>query len=165
MPSCSKVSLWGAWSRFGLLLAAMVFAADQAHKLWMLYGYKIGTRQPVEITPFFDLRLVWNQGISYGWLHGTGPYVLAGGQALVCLFLWVWLAGAKSRLAALATGIIIGGALGNIADRLHFGAVADFFHLHAFGYSWYVFNLADVAIVAGAAILVYISASEIRHKS
>lgn len=160
-----KIRFWGEQSRLGLVLAIIVFAIDQGHKVWMLYFYKIGTRQPVEITPFFDLRLVWNQGISYGWLQGTGPWVLAAGQSIVCILLWFWLADAKNRLTALATGIIIGGALGNIVDRLNFGAVADFFHLHAFGYSWYVFNLADMAIVAGAVILVYVSISEIRRKT
>ena len=69
--------------------------------------------------------------------------------------LTVWLARLTSPLAAGSIGLIIGGALGNVIDRVAYGAVADFFSLHAFGYQWYVFNVADAAIVAGVAGLLY----------
>jgi signal peptidase II len=153
--SAKAFSLWGPYALAGLTVAIAVFGIDQAHKVWMLFFYHINDKQPVEITSFFDLRLVWNEGVSYGWLKSLGPWVLIVAQLLICGLLWFWVVGAKDKITALATGAIIGGAMGNIFDRLSYGAVADFFHLHAFGFSWYVFNLADVAIVAGAMILVY----------
>ncbi len=142
---------------FGLLTAALVFGIDQGHKTWMLHYFNIAERAPVRITSFLDLVMAWNKGISYGWLKGLGPWVLIAGQSLVTAFLWLWLAGSKTKFDAIVLGMIIGGALGNIADRVMYGAVADFFYLHAFGFSWYVFNLADVAVVVGACILVYSS--------
>jgi signal peptidase II len=131
---------------------------DQAHKAWMLYVYDIGAKGTVTITPFFDLVLVWNQGISYGLL----PQESAAGRLGLILFalvaslaLTVWLARLESRLTAIAIGLIIGGAIGNAIDRILYGAVADFFSFHAFGYQWYVFNVADTAIVAGVVGLLY----------
>ena len=158
------LSLWGPFALAALTAAIAVFGIDQAYKVWMLFFYHITEKQPVDITPFFDLRLVWNEGVSYGWFKSFGPWVLITGQLLICGLLWLWVADAKDRRTALATGIIIGGAMGNVFDRLSYGAVADFFHLHAFGYSWYVFNLADVAIVAGAMILVYGAVREMTVK-
>lgn len=160
-----NITIWGRYAPLGLLLIVISLATDQAHKWWMLYVYDIGKKQPVSITPFFDLILVWNPGVSYGWLNTLGPWLLIGGQLLISAMLWMWLSGAKDRTTAMATGLIIGGALGNVADRIIYHAVADFFHLHAFGYNWYVFNLADVAIVVGAAILVYGTVSDMRHTS
>lgn len=149
------LSIWSRFAPLALVFIAVVFGIDQAYKFWMLFVYKIAAVQPVHVTGFFDLVLVWNTGISYGLLKSLGPWVLIVSQLAICLLLWLWLAAAKDRLSAMATGLIIGGALGNITDRILYEAVADFFLLHGFGYSWYVFNLADVAIVAGAAILVY----------
>ncbi len=157
-------AIWGRFAPIGLVLIAITFGIDQAHKWWMLYVYKIADVQPVNITPFFDLILVWNTGVSYGWFNSLGPWVLIVGQLLISIVLWLWLAGSKDRLSAIATGMIIGGALGNVADRLMYEAVADFFHLYAFGFNWYVFNLADVAIVAGAALLVYGSLGDVMRK-
>ena len=157
-------AIWGRYAPVGLALALVGFGIDQVFKWWMLYVYNIAAIQPVSITPFFDLILVWNTGVSYGWFKGLGPWVLIAGQGVICLLLWFWLAGSKDRISAIAVGLIIGGALGNIADRIIYEAVADFFHLHAFGYNWYVFNIADVVIVAGAAILVYGSIAEMNRK-
>ena len=157
------MALWGRFAPWGLVFIAASFGIDQAHKWWMLYVFNISAMQPVHVTPFFDLVLVWNLGVSYGWLKSLDPGLLIAGQLLISLLLWCWLAGAKDRLSAIATGMIIGGALGNIADRIMYEAVADFFYLHAFGFSWYVFNLADVAIVAGAALLVYGSIRELKR--
>jgi len=150
--------LWGPLSPFGLAIAALTAAVDQAHKAWMLYVYDIGAKGVVTITPFFDLVLVWNQGISYGLLP---QQTMAGRWALILfacaasLALSVWLARQNSKLAAASIGLIIGGAVGNAIDRVVYGAVADFFSLHAFGLQWYVFNIADAAIVAGVAGLLY----------
>lgn len=149
---------WGPYSPLGLLVALATLVADQGNKLWMLYVYDIGSKQPVEVTPFFDLILVWNKGISYGMLQQDG---LVGRMALVAfaivvsLALIAWLARMTSGLAAVAIGLIVGGAAGNAIDRAVHGAVADFYSFHAFGFQWYIFNIADVAIVAGVIGLLY----------
>ena len=150
-----KKFIWGPWSAFGLVTALIAAGADQFHKWWMIEIYAIAKRGRVALTDFLDVVMVWNKGISYGLLRATGPGLLVGVQILVGLFMVVWLARVGNRLQALASGLIIGGAIGNISDRLRFGAVADFFHFHAGSYSWYVFNLADVWIVAGAVLFVY----------
>ena len=159
-PSPSYV--WGPLSRLGLLTAAGVVAADQASKLWLLFVLDIGARQRVAVTPFLDLVLVWNRGISYGLFQQDGP---VGQCALLFLkivavgLLWLWLSRADLRLTAVSLGLIIGGAFGNAIDRFAHGAVADFVLLHlttaTWSFNWYVFNLADVAIVAGVAGLLY----------
>lgn len=154
--------LWGPLSVLGLALASLTFGADQLFKWWMLGPFNIAERGPVTITPFFDLVLAWNHGVSYGLMAmpGDGQLVLVAISVIVSGALWLWLAGATRPLTAAALGLVIGGALGNALDRLVHGAVADFFLLHAFGYSWYVFNIADVAIVAGVGLLLYESFRE-----
>ena len=149
---------WGHYSPLGLLVALATLVADQANKLWMLYVYDIGARQPVKVTPFFDLILVWNRGISYGMLQQdslTGRLALVAFAVVVSLALIAWLARITSGLAAVAIGLIVGGAAGNAIDRAVHGAVADFYSFHAFGFQWYIFNIADVAIVAGVIGLLY----------
>jgi signal peptidase II len=151
--------LWGPYSRIALSVALATFVVDQAHKWWMLLVYRIEEKGRVTITPFFDLVFVKNTGISYSLLDQssyTWQVVLAVFSVLVSLALWIWLASAGTgRLMAWALGLIMGGALGNGLDRLLIGGVADFFSFHAFGFYWYVFNIADVAIVAGVAALLY----------
>jgi signal peptidase II len=154
--------LWGPLSPLGLLVAAGVVAADQASKLWLLFVFDIGARQRVTVTPFLDLVLVWNRGISYGLFQQDGPvgtWVLLALKIVAVALLWAWLARSALRLTALSLGLIIGGALGNAIDRFAYGAVADFVLLHlttaTWSFNWYVFNLADVAIVAGVAGLLY----------
>ena len=149
----------GPFARLGLSTALATFIADQGHKLWMLKVYRIEDRGRVRITPFMDLVHVINPGISYGLFAQdgrNGQLVLAAFALVASVALALWLArSATGSLMAASIGFIIGGALGNALDRLHLGGVADFFSLHAFGYYWYVFNIADVAIVAGVAGLVY----------
>jgi signal peptidase II len=149
--------LWGPWSRLGLGLALAVLVADQAHKWWMLAIYRIAEKGRVTVTPFLDLVYVKNLGISYGVAYGhVAQWALAVLAVGAAAALAVWLArGATSGIMGAAIGLIIGGALGNAIDRLHLGGVADFFSLHAFGFYWYVFNIADVAIVAGVGGLLY----------
>ena len=130
----------------GVLTALVTLVVDQGHKLWMLFVFDIASKQPVQLAPFLDLVMAWNPGISYSLLRADtdlGRYGL--------LALWR----APDRLTTLALGLIIGGALGNAYDRFAYGAVADFFHFHIGSFSWYVFNLADVAIVAGVGLLLY----------
>lgn len=151
--------LWGRYSALGLVVALVTLIADQAHKFWMLDVYGIVEKGRVTITPYFDLVFVKNIGISYSLFDQesfTGQLALAGFAVVASLGLWIWMARpGSSRLIVISLGLIIGGALGNGIDRLRLGGVADFFSLHAFGFYWYVFNIADVAIVAGVAGLLY----------
>lgn len=146
----------------GLSTALIALVADQASKLYLLFVYDIATRGAVSITPFFDLVLTWNKGISYGWFQAetvSAQMLLLAIKlaAVVALAIWLW--HAHTRIAALGLGLIIGGAIGNGIDSLAYGAVMDFafFHLQigASRFDWYVFNVADVAIVAGVAGLLY----------
>jgi len=153
---------WGPLTRFGLIVAVAAAAIDQASKLWLLLVYDLGARGIVTLTPFLDLVLTWNPGISYGLFRQEGPlgqWALLALKAIAVVLLWIWLARAGSRLTALALGLIIGGAIGNAIDRFFHGAVADFVFFHvstaSFSFKWYVFNLADVAIVAGVIGLLY----------
>ena len=154
--------LRGPQTAFGLITALLACAADQASKLWLLFVFDLGSRGRVPVLPGFDLALTWNRGISYGWLQQDGPlgqWALLTFKVLAVALLWIWLARAGTRLSALALGLIIGGALGNAIDRLAHGAVVDFALLYirtpTWSFNWYVFNLADVAIVAGVAALLY----------
>jgi signal peptidase II len=153
---------WGPLSAFGLAVAVITCLIDQAAKLWLLLVLGLSAHVPVAVGPFVDLILTWNTGISYGLFPQEGPvgqWALLAFKAAAVVFLWAWLARAPSRLTALALGLIIGGALGNAIDRLHWPGVMDFvlFHVETDGFSfrWYVFNLADVAIVAGVVGLLY----------
>ena len=150
--------LWGPLAPLGLALAALIFGLDQTHKWWMLHVYGIEARQPVAVTGFFDLVLTWNRGISYGLLKTDLQGVLAAVSLALSAMLWVWLARSRGALNAAALAMVLGGALSNALDRAVYGAVADFFHFHWGSFSWYIFNLADVAIVAGVALLLYESA-------
>lgn len=148
--------VWGPASRLGLWVIVLTFVVDQAHKWWMINIYEIPKGQRIYLTPFLDLIYVINKGVSYGMLDNTGPWLLTGFALLVSLAFWVWLSQPSTgRLMAASLGLIIGGALANALDRLHLGGVADFFSLHAFGFYWYIFNIADVAIVAGVIGLLY----------
>jgi signal peptidase II len=153
---------WGSLTRFGLAVAVLAAAADQAVKLWLLFVLDLGGRGIVTLTPFFDLVLTWNTGISYGLFRQEGPlgqWALLALKAIAVALLWIWLSRAGTRLTALSLGLIIGGAIGNAIDRFAYGAVADFALFHvttaSFSFKWYVFNLADVAIVAGVVGLLY----------
>jgi signal peptidase II len=153
---------WGPLTAFGLTAAAIACALDQASKLWLLRVFDLGGRGDVKVGPFMDFVLTWNTGISYGWFQQEGPFgqfALLAIKAIAVALMWIWLAKASSRLAAVSLGLIIGGAIGNGIDRLAYGAVVDFVLLHAetasWRFNWYVFNLADVAIVAGVAGLLY----------
>jgi signal peptidase II len=150
--------------RPGIIAAVATLLIDQASKLWLLYVFDLGHRDPprVPITPFFDLELAWNIGISFGWLQNDNQFVqfgLMAVKAIAVVALAIWMARSRTLLAIIALGLIIGGAIGNAIDRLAYGAVVDFalFHLDIGGntYNWYVFNLADTAIVAGVFALLY----------
>ena len=148
--------------RAGAIAAVVTLVIDQASKLWLLYVFDLAQRGAVRITPFFDLVLAWNVGISFGWFQNDGflaQAVLTTIKAVAVIVLAVWMARSRTLLATVALGLIIGGAIGNAIDRVAYGAVVDFalFHIDIGGntFNWYVFNLADVAIVAGVAALLY----------
>jgi signal peptidase II len=154
--------LWGRLSALGLTVAALTCLADQAAKFWLLFDLDLANRGRVALTRFIDLVLTWNTGISYGLFPQQGPigeWGLFAFKLAAIAFLWAWLARASSRLTAASLGLIIGGAVGNAVDRLHWPGVMDFvlFHVEtaSFDFRWYVFNIADVAIVAGVAVLLY----------
>jgi signal peptidase II len=155
-----KLGIWGPMAPLGVALASLVFIVDQAHKWWMLNIYGIGARGLVPFTPFLDLLLVWNKGVSYGLFDTKAQGILVGLSLLVCCVLWIWLCRSHRPVTVAALGLVIGGAMANALDRLIHGAVADFFQLHWHAWNWYVFNLADVAIVAGVALLLYESFRE-----
>lgn len=143
--------------RWGLLAALLVLVADQASKWWVLDVLRLPDRGQVPVLPVLSLTMVWNQGVTFGLFHqdgAWGPWLLAGIALAVVVALAVWLRRAENALVAASLGAIGGGAVGNVIDRLRFGAVVDFLHAHAFGWSWYVFNVADAAIVCGVAALV-----------
>lgn len=152
---------WGPLSRFGLIVAAVCAVADQALKLWLIFVFDLRAHGVVTLTPFIDLVLTWNRGISYGLFQqqgALGQWILLLVTVIAVALLMVWLARSTSRLTALALGLIIGGAIGNAIDRFAYGAVADFVlftpRLGGIGFP-YIFNLADSAIVAGVAGLLY----------
>ena len=151
--------LWSWQAPLGLAVVLATVLVDQAHKWWMLNVYDITNKGRVYITPFLDLAYVKNIGISYSLFNQSsqvGQYVLAAFALAASIGLWVWLnRSGHSRLMTWSIALIIGGALGNAIDRIVLGGVADFFSAHAFGFYWYVFNVADVAIVAGVAGLLY----------
>lgn len=142
----------------GLVALVLTLVADQASKLYFLYVYDLVLHDPLEVGRFLTFTVVWNRGISYGLLQqGTefGRWALVGVAAISAVVLGYWMAKAGNRLLAVSLGIIIGGAVGNGIDRVLHGAVFDFIHLHAGEWSWYVFNVADAAIVVGVIGLIW----------
>ncbi|MGZ5923614.1 MAG: signal peptidase II [Rhizomicrobium sp.] len=146
---------------WGLVSAAIAMFLDQATKILLLYVFGFRTMLPgesVQVLPFFNLVMTWNPGVSYGLFPATGPLgtvllVLFSLAAVFGLSWWLW--HAERRALTMGLGLVVGGALGNLVDRLVYGKVADFFHFHAFGYDWYVFNVADAAITFGVIALLY----------
>ena len=140
----------------GVVAALITLILDQASKLWLLHVFNLAERQPVRLAPVLDLVLAWNRGISYSlfWAEGdTGRWLLVGGTLIATALLAGWLWRAHSWLTGLALGLLIGGALGNVVDRIAYGAVADFVFFHVGNFRWYIFNGADCAIVVGIALL------------
>jgi signal peptidase II len=142
----------------GLVAAALVFLADQVAKWAVTYPLALHERGAVEVTSFFSLKWVENYGVSMGFLTADGPlgrWLLVGMTGLIALGVSIWLWREKQRPDAIALGLVLGGALGNILDRVRFGHVVDYADLH-FG-NWHpflVFNVADAAITVGVLLLV-----------
>lgn len=145
----------------GLIFAALLLVADQASKWWILEVVRLPEVRNVPIIQLgplgLDLTMVWNRGVTFGLFSGGGAWnhLILGAVALaVAAFLLRWLWRAETPLVAIALGAVIGGAIGNVIDRFRFGAVVDFLHAWAWDFSWYVFNIADAAIVLGVLALV-----------
>lgn len=142
--------------RLGLMVALGIGVTDWLSKYIVLYVINLPARQNIPILPFFDLTMVWNRGVSFGMLQADSPYgrmALIGLTVAITLSVLVWLWRNDDIVSAIALGGILGGALGNIYDRLVYGAVADFFDFHLMGYHWYVFNVADAGISVGVTLL------------
>lgn len=151
----------GRYFPLGVVAGLIVLAADQASKWWILHGLDLPDLHQVVLLPVLNLTFVENRGVTFGLLNGLGNWghVLLSAVALcVVVALGFWLRQARNRLTAVAIGAIAGGAIGNVIDRVRFGWVVDFIHAHVntpWGdYSWYVFNVADAAIVCGVIALI-----------
>jgi len=145
----------------GLIAGLIVLAADQASKWWVLNVLDLPELRQVVLLPVLNLTMVWNRGVTFGLLNGLGAWghvLLAMLSLAVVGALGIWLRRAESAVVAVAIGAIAGGAIGNVIDRVRFGAVVDFIHAHVDSpwgeLSWYVFNVADAAIVCGVAALI-----------
>ncbi len=155
-----RIRLVGPMSIIGFVFALLAFLGDQGFKLMMLGLYDMASwpYRRIEVLPFFDVVLAWNKGVSYGLFQqhtDLGQFMLVTVSVITVLGLWLWLANLRRPLPAAGVGLISGGALSNALDRILHGAVADFFWLHWGALSWYVFNLADVAIVVGVVMILY----------
>lgn len=151
------------WRLMGMGLATVVLLLDQVSK-WIVLNHVMVPPHTVCVTSFLNIILAWNRGISFGLLSSSNPY---GGWILAAiafafsavLMLWIWRA--ETKVTALAFGLVLGGAAGNLFDRLRFGAVTDFLDFHAYGRHWYTFNIADAAIVGGMVLILLAYMKEI----
>lgn len=140
----------------GLIAAALVLVADQASKWAILSVLELPRTGQIVLAPVLNLTMVWNHGVTFGLLTGVGiwaHWLLAGVALAVVGALAVWLFRAENRMVAIALGAIAGGAVGNVIDRVRFGAVVDFIDAHLGAWHWYVFNVGDAAIVCGVVAL------------
>jgi len=143
-------------TRYGLALAAVVIVLDQASK-WLVLEYFANHAEAIEITPFFNLVLAWNRGISFSLFHSDqayAPVVLSALALAISVGLVIWLGRIRQRWPATGIGVIVGGAVGNVIDRVRYGAVTDFLDFHWRDYHWPAFNLADASITIGVLFLV-----------
>ena len=141
----------------GITLALIVLLLDQFTK-WMVLNKILPDGGSEQLFPFFNFTLVWNKGVSFGFMagnHSAMPYVLTAFALILVAFVAYWLIKSTTRWQAIACGLIIGGAIGNVIDRLRFGAVTDFIDLHLGGWHYPAFNVADSAIVIGAILLLW----------
>ena len=152
--SCSRLPC--LWPFMGLGLAGIIFILDQLSK-WIVLNHLMVPPHGVKVTSFLNLILAWNRGVSFGLLSSESPYgvwILAAIAIAFAFVLTFWIVSAETKTMALAFGMVLGGAVGNLLDRLRFGAVTDFLDFHAYGFHWYTFNVADTAIVLGVGLII-----------
>lgn len=141
----------------GVILFMVMLAADQASKYWIMNILQLPLLGRVPLLPVLELDMVWNHGITFGLLNDgvVGPLLLGAVALAIVGGLFMWLRSAHDFWVAGALGAIAGGAVGNVIDRIRYGAVVDFIHLHLgkFDPFPYVFNVGDSAIVCGVALL------------
>ncbi len=141
----------------GLIVASAVIILDQATKWWVVTIF-MNPPRVVDVWPFFSVVMVWNRGVTFGFLDETpfwGQWAFVGLALAIVAVLLLWLRRVETKWRAAAIGLIIGGALGNVIDRVNYGAVADFLDFHVTGYHWPAFNIADSAITLGVAIMFF----------
>ena len=141
---------------FGLSVAIITIVADQLSKYYILHEV-LGSWAVINISPVFNLVRAWNTGVSFSMFNNygsLGAWLLSGMALLIVSFLLFWLKSEKNRFAQAALGLIIGGALGNVIDRIRLGAVFDFLDFHIGESHWPAFNAADSFICIGAGILI-----------
>ncbi len=144
------------YNRFGLLLILAVLLLDQVSKNWILNINGLSSRFISEVTSFFNLVLVWNRGVSFGMFSNHPewmPIILTLMALIITGILVKWMWGATQKFTVIALAFVIGGAIGNVIDRIRFGAVVDFLDFHIAGYHWPSFNIADAAIFIGVVLL------------
>ena len=137
---------------FVFVLSLIAFVIDRVSKNEILSIFEEDNLERIFVNPFLDIFLVFNTGISYGLLGGESSFqkwLLIIVSVLIVAFLLIWMKDSTSRLVNISISFITGGALGNILDRILYGGVIDFISLHAYGYYWYIFNIADVFIIFG----------------
>lgn len=139
-----------------LTVAALIVALDQALKYVVVHIMRLDQLREIDlIDPWLNLRMAWNQGVNFGLFSSDVDmmrWVLIGVAAVICIWVWIWLVRTRhSRFAKICAGLLIGGAIGNVIDRMTYGAVADFLNMSL--PNWrnpYSFNVADISIFAGA---------------
>ncbi|WP_373084606.1 signal peptidase II [Sneathiella sp.] len=140
--------------RIGIIVAIAVLAIDQISKIYLIdvmAAHPLG----IEVTSFFNLVMVWNRGVSFGMFAGDNMrWILVGVSSVISIVIIVWLGKATNKVLAIGLGFVLGGAVGNIIDRVRLGAVADFFDFDLIFMRWPAFNVADMAIIVGVAFIV-----------
>ena len=166
----------------GLLIALLCIIADQVHKYIMIYivemakftlnGFPVieSGSKVIKVTEFFNLVMVWNKGVSFGMFNAVEiaayqPFILILLSLAITIGLLFWLRKATNKWQILGIGLIVGGAVGNVIDRIIYGAVADFFDFHLGLQHWPAFNIADSCICVGVFILVLESFFDIKKKN
>lgn len=141
--------------RFGLLIAALVILLDQISKAYVFHVL-LDPPRIVPVTGFFNFVVVWNRGVSFGILDSAShwtPVLLSAVAIGIAILLLLWLRRVEDRFLAGALGLVLGGAIGNVIDRVRFGAVFDFLDFHLGDYHWPAFNIADSAITVGVVLI------------
>jgi len=145
------------WRR-GLIIAAIVLFLDRLSKWWLISVFHMPEKQVVEVLPVFNLVMWWNRGVSFGILDSDGElqrWLFVGLFSIICLLLVRWMTKTDRLFTLTGLGLVLGGAIGNISDRVIYGAVADFFYFHIGDWYFPAFNVADMGISVGAAVLLY----------